>query len=73
MNISLQQKHRRLKAEQARQLARIAREQRGDDGSQRPTGVTAAGDERRLRGLPAVGRGVSGAIRGTSPHNRNFD
>jgi len=31
------------------------------------TGVTAAGDESRLRGLPAVGRGCSGAIPGTRP------
>ena len=28
---------------------------------------TAAGDERRLRGLPAVARGTSGAIAGTDP------
>src|SRR4051812_4783386 len=32
------------------------------------TGVTSGGDERRLRGLPAIGRGVSGAIPGSSPH-----
>ncbi|MDF2751311.1 MAG: hypothetical protein K0T00_2487 [Gaiellaceae bacterium] len=30
-------------------------------------GVTSAGDERRLRGLPAVARGVSGAVRGSNP------
>jgi hypothetical protein len=29
---------------------------------------TAAGDSRRLRGLPAIGRGVSGTMPGTSPH-----
>ncbi len=30
---------------------------------------TPAGDERKLRGIPAIGRGVSGAIPGSSPHN----
>ena len=29
--------------------------------------ATPAGDERRLRGIPAVGRGVAGAIPGTRP------
>lgn len=29
---------------------------------------TPAGDERKLRGIPAIGRSVSGAIPGTSPH-----
>lgn len=27
-----------------------------------------AGDERTLRGIPAIGRNVAGAIPGTSPH-----
>ena len=31
------------------------------------SGVTAAGDERRLRGIPAVSRHSSGAIAGTDP------
>lgn len=30
-------------------------------------GATAAGDPSRLRGLPAIGRGVGGAINGTDP------
>lgn len=30
-------------------------------------GATAGGDERRLRGIPAISRGVSGAIPGTNP------
>ncbi|HEX5370058.1 MAG TPA: hypothetical protein VFY10_11640 [Dehalococcoidia bacterium] len=30
-------------------------------------GATAGGDERRLRGIPAIGRGVQGAINGTRP------
>ncbi len=29
--------------------------------------ATAGGDERRLRGIPAIGRGVTGAIPGTDP------
>jgi hypothetical protein len=33
-------------------------------------GSTAGGDERRLRGLPAIGRGVRGAIAGTVPGER---
>lgn len=30
-------------------------------------GATAAGDERKLRGIPAIGRGVAGAIPDTNP------
>lgn len=29
---------------------------------------SAEGDEARLRGIPAIGRNVAGAIPGTSPH-----
>lgn len=29
---------------------------------------TLGGDPRRLRGIPAIGRGVTGAIPGTRPH-----
>lgn len=32
-------------------------------------GATAGGDERKLRGIPAIGRGVAGAIAGTIPHS----
>lgn len=51
-----------------RQLARIAREV-GADLPPAPgaTPATAAGDPRRIRGLPAVGYGVAGAIAGTQP------
>jgi hypothetical protein len=31
--------------------------------------ATLAGDTRRLRGIPAIGYGVDGAIPGTNPHN----
>ena len=30
---------------------------------------TAGGDARQLRGIPAIGRNVTGAIPGTSPHH----
>lgn len=48
---------------------------KADDGGEPPvtsstrqkSGSTLAGDERRLRGLPAVGRGVEGAVAGTNP------
>jgi len=45
---------------------RILREV-GDEQPATAAGATAAGDERRLRGIPAVGRGVSGAISSTDP------
>jgi hypothetical protein len=34
---------------------------------QHTPGATAPGDGRKLRGIPAIGRGVSGAIRDTRP------
>jgi hypothetical protein len=39
----------------------------GEDEPPKVTGQTPVGDWERLRGLPAVGRGVSGAMRGTDP------
>lgn len=33
----------------------------------KPTKATAGGDERKLRGIPAIGRGVACAIPGTRP------
>ncbi len=30
-------------------------------------GATAAGDGRKLRGIPAIGRGTSGAVAGSDP------
>ena len=35
-------------------------------------GATAPGDSRRLRGIPAVSRGTSGAITGTDPARALF-
>jgi hypothetical protein len=33
---------------------------------------SAAGDEHRLRMIPAIARGVAGAIPGTAPHRANI-
>jgi hypothetical protein len=40
----------------------------GNGGGRQAAGSTPAGAEARLRGIPAIGRGVTGAIRGTVPH-----
>lgn len=64
MNISLALKHHQLKISQATAVAKACREAT-DNKTYR---TTAAGDERKLRGIPAIGRGVAGAIPGTSPH-----
>jgi hypothetical protein len=61
--------HAQLDAHNAQQLLTIARETATADTPIRSAqGATAGGDERRLRGIPAIGRSVSGAIPGTSPH-----
>lgn len=50
-------------------LARILIEV-GEPAPQTPIGhATAGGDERKLRGIPAIARGVAGAIPGTAPHH----
>jgi hypothetical protein len=49
-----------------RQQARVALETSAPE--QPVTGATAGGDERKLRGIPAIGRGVAGAIAGSVPH-----
>lgn len=55
--------------QQARQLVAVAR---GTDApiSAPRTRASAGGDSRSLRGIPAIGRGVAGAIAGTAPHGR---
>jgi hypothetical protein len=64
--------HRRqLQAEDAAKLELILREVT-DEPASSAAGATAAGDERRLRGIPAVGRGCAGAIRGTRPGDGLF-
>lgn len=66
--LNLQQRRHDNAAHQARQLAVIARESEPDLVFARPTHATAAGDERKLRGIPAIGKSVTGAIPGTIPH-----
>lgn len=56
--------HQLLQA-QAQQLAEVLRDT--DLPDERTYRATAGGDERRLRGIPAIGRGVTGAIPGTRP------
>ena len=51
-------------------LARILLEV-GEPAPETPSHGTAGGDERKLRGIPAIGRGVSGAVPGTAPHQHN--
>jgi hypothetical protein len=65
MNIPLWVKHRDLAIHQAQAIAHAIQET--DHIFERPTQATAAGDERKLRGIPAIGRGVTGAISHTRP------
>lgn len=50
----------------AQLLAKLALED-GTPRFERPRHITDAGDERTLRGIPAIGRNVGGAIPGTRP------
>lgn len=53
---------------QARLIADLAREP--DTVTMKPArGATPAGDSRKLRGIPAIGRNVSGAIPQTNPEH----
>lgn len=51
------------------QMQRIAMETATTPVTDEVHRVTAAGDERKLRGIPAIGRGVTGAIAGSVPHS----
>ena len=62
---------RQLQAEDAANVERIVAEV-GEQDVSGVAGVTSGGDERRLRGIPAIGRGVPGAIRGTRPGDGLF-
>ena len=53
--------------EDERKIARILLETGEAAPVQTVARATLGGDERRLRGIPAIGRGVSGAIPGTRP------
>jgi hypothetical protein len=50
-----------LQAEDAEKVDRIVRDAEAFEG------VTSGGSWQRLRGVPAIGRGVSGAVAGSNP------
>lgn len=56
-------------ARNAKLIATLARED-GVEVFERPRHAVDGGDERTLRGIPAIGRGVGGAIPGTRPGDR---
>ena len=56
----------KLQAEDLAKIDRIIGEAVGPKASS-AAGATAGGDGRRLRGIPAVARGTSGAVFGTDP------
>lgn len=59
-----------LAQEQARILAESLQAlDLNDPALEQRYATTLAGDERKLRGIPAIGRGVAGAMPGTSPHS----
>jgi hypothetical protein len=62
VRLTREQMQRQAAAVTARILLEV-----GEDLPSSTGGATAAGDARRLRGLPAVGRGIGGAIPGTRP------
>jgi hypothetical protein len=58
-----------LENHQAIVLATIAREVHGDVQAERSKHIPSATE---LRGIPAIGRGVAGALKGSSPHHAEF-
>lgn len=56
-----------LAVAQAKQILDIARTAEPSITFKPTIHVTLGGDPIRLRGIPAIGRGVNGAIRGTRP------
>ena len=58
---------RQLEALDREKLDPIVREVGEHDEPVSAAGATAAGDGRRLRGIPAVGKGTSGAVWGSDP------
>lgn len=66
MSILLRIRHQDEAERQAKIMAELAL-MADDDTPMRVTGATPAGDERRLRGIPAIGRGVAGAVVGSRP------
>lgn len=66
MNITLAVKAELERRDYARQQVRIALETRSDPADGETYRTTLAGDTRKLRGIPAIGRNVAGAIDGTT-------
>lgn len=64
---SLAQKHAELDAHNAEVLVRIARESGEVPVEPASRVLSRLGDEAQLRGIPALARGVSGAIGGSRP------
>lgn len=60
-----------LEAEQAA-LIRKALNDSAATTPMRDGPATAGGDPKRLRGIPAIGRSVTGAIPGTDPEHANL-
>lgn len=56
------------KIEDERKLARILLETGADAPPATFAGASLPGDTRKLRGIPAIGRGVTGAVPGSIPH-----
>lgn len=63
---------RQQQALDTEKVARIVAETGATEEPRNSAGVTAAGDGRRVRGLPAIGKGVTGAIRDTRPGDGLF-
>lgn len=73
MSILLVVKHAMLDDHNAKQMVRIAQDTATSDTPIRSAkGATSGGDERRLRGVPCIARGVGGAIPGSSPHQQEW-
>lgn len=66
----LQLRNAQLDQHNAQILARITLETTGTPDHDQPKVLSRLGDEQQLRGIPAIGRGVTGAINGTRPGMR---
>ncbi len=67
-NITFAQRNAQLDAHNAALLIRIALEtSTSDTPIHQAKGATAAGDERKLRGIPCLAQGVGNTIHGTDP------
>ncbi len=64
MSVLLRHRHDKERTRNARLKRELALEH---EHVRTSGGATPAGDERRLRGIPVIGRGVTGAIADTAP------